>query len=192
MYKIDSDWTYDGTAVNGENAKRKPAEDTASRNGYRFALTNRTAKRGWDVDCKGTACVTYGLQVSKACPFDAYSDVNDVMRDVLGRRPVDLYTKEITMSDGGDGYEYGLRLYPHDGYKPFSANAAEAEDAIRKFMLDRGFVEIVPAPEKQPEIKIDLSGLKSVLDEIMAKAEKKPAARGKSLVSRLMKNQETV
>ena len=92
------------------------------------------------------------------------------------------------MSDGGDGYEYGLRLYPHDGYKPYSANAAEAEDAIRKFMLDRGFVEIVPAPEKQPEIKIDLSGLKSVLDEIMAKAEKKPAARGKSLVSRLMKN----
>ena len=188
MYKIDSDWTYDGIAANGENAKRKPAADTASRNGYRFALTNRTAKRGWDIDCNGTACATYGLQVSKACPFDAYSDVNDVMRDTLGRRPVDLYTKEITMSDGGDGYEYGLRLYPHDGYKPFSANAAEAEDAIRKFMLDRGFVEIVPAPEKQPEIKIDLSGLKSVLDEIMTKAEKKPAARGKSLVSRLMKN----
>ena len=46
MYKIDSDWTYDGSAANGGNVERKPAADTASRNGYRFALTNRTAKRG--------------------------------------------------------------------------------------------------------------------------------------------------
>jgi len=188
MYKIDSDWTYDGIAVNRENDRRKQAADAVSRNGYRFALTNRTAKRGWDIDCNGTVCSTYGLQVSKACPFGVYSDVNDVMRDVLGRRPVDLYTKEITMSDGGEGYEYGLGLYPHDGDKSLSANAAEAEDAIRKYMLDRGFVEIVPAPEKQPGIKIDLSGLKTVLDEIMTKAEKKPVSKGKSLVSRLMKN----
>lgn len=192
MHKINSDWTHEGIAANGENARRKPAADTARRDGYRFALTNRTANRGRDVDRDGAACVAYGLQVSKACPFDAYSDVNDAMRDALGRRPADLYTKEITMSDGGDGYEYGLGLYPRDGDKSLSAFAAEAEDAIRKFMLDRGFVEIVPASEKQPEIKIDLSGLKAVLDEVMAKAEKKPAARGKSLVSRLMNNKKTV